>query len=291
MLVAATISALRAYRTALDTAGTNTGLVPTMGALHAGHTALIKASVRENPATIVSIFVNPTQFDRAEDLTSYPRTFDDDLGRCESLGVSAVFAPSDREMYPSEPRAAVSVASLTSNLCGKFRPGHFDGVATVVTKLFQIVQPGRAYFGEKDYQQLAIIRRLVADLNIPVEIRGVPTVREPDGLALSSRNRRLAPDHRAAAAAIPRALKAVQEATRSGPTKPASALAPGLRILHQEPQLRPEYLEIVDPVTLEPAETLSRPVRIAAAVWAGEVRLIDNLPAEPRATSAEEEQR
>src|SRR5580698_4027552 len=192
------------------------GLVPTMGALHRGHAALLDIARRENDFVVVSIFVNPIQFDRAEDLEKYPRTMEEDLRVCESCGVDLVFAPSDGDLYPREQLTFVESSVLSAGLCGAHRPGHFRGVATVVLKLLNIVQPDRACFGEKDAQQLAVIRRMVRDLNLPVEIVGVPTVREPDGLALSSRNRRLSPAERSIAPVLYRALRAVAVRIEAG---------------------------------------------------------------------------
>ncbi len=186
------------------------GFVPTMGALHAGHASLIARARRECETVVVSIFVNPLQFDRAEDLARYPRPLDDDVALCEGLGVDFVFAPAPDVMYPSQPQCTVSVGQMADHLCGAFRPGHFAGVATVVVKLLNIVQPDVAYFGEKDAQQLAIVRRAVADLNVPVTIASVETVREPDGLAISSRNRHLSSDERRLAPLLYQALRAVQ---------------------------------------------------------------------------------
>ncbi len=251
-------------------------LVPTMGALHAGHGRLIETSVRENPTTAVSIFVNPTQFNNPADLANYPRTLDADLALCESLGADIVFAPSVDEMYPRPQRAFVDVERVTKHLEGAFRPGHFRGVATVVMKLFQIFEPRRAYFGEKDYQQLAMIRRMVEDLNVPVEIVGVPTVREPDGLALSSRNRLLDAEHRRAAPQLYRALRLAAENIAEGERDSARIKCAALASL-ADPLIRVDYLEIVDPVWVEPVSIVDGPVRIALAAYLGPVRLIDNV--------------
>lgn len=250
-----------------------------MGALHAGHARLIECSVRDNPATAVSIFVNPTQFNNPSDLANYPRTLDADLKLCESLGVDFVFAPSLEEMYPQPQAAFVDVARVTQHLEGAFRPGHFRGVATVVLKLFQVFEPARAYFGEKDYQQLAMIRRMVEDLNVPVEIVAVPTVRESDGLAMSSRNRLLTPEHRAAAPALHRALQLAATKASQGVRDPAEIKRAALAEL-AHPLIRVEYLEIVDPVWVEPVAVVDGPVRIAIAAQLGAVRLIDNIAAE-----------
>jgi pantoate--beta-alanine ligase len=252
------------------------GFVPTMGALHAGHGRLIETSVGENACTVVSIFVNPSQFNDPGDFTHYPRTFDADAALCESLGASIVFAPSEQEIYPAPQQAFVEVARVSEPLEGAFRPGHFRGVATVVMKLFQIVQPHRAYFGEKDAQQLAVIRRMVADLNVPVEIVGVATLREPDGLAMSSRNQRLTPSDRALAPLLHQALQLAASRIAQGVRDPAAISQEAIATL-AHPEIRVEYFEIVDPDSMQPVELIQGPVRIAAAARLGSVRLIDNV--------------
>jgi len=252
------------------------GFVPTMGALHEGHGALIRRARAENQYVVVSIFVNPTQFHQAEDLEKYPRTMDTDLAYCQSLGVDAVFAPTAREMYPDELLTSVEVAKISSGLCGDFRPGHFRAVATVVAKLFNIVPADRAYFGEKDAQQLAVIRKMAADLNFPIEIVPLETVREPDGLAMSSRNQRLAPTDRLLAPALYQALQAAAHAIRGGSSLDMAKQA-ALHVLARVPAMRTEYLEIVDAHTMQPLKSITSEVCIAAAVWLGGVRLIDNL--------------
>ncbi len=277
MRVFQTIAELRRE---LDTIRGPLGLVPTMGALHAGHARLIEVSVHDNPTTAVSIFVNPSQFNDPADFTKYPRTLEADLALCESLGVDYVFAPSAEEMYPRPQQAFVEVTRVTEHLEGRFRPGHFRGVATVVMKLFQIFEPTRAYFGEKDYQQLAMLRRMVEDLNVPVEIVGVPTVREPDGLALSSRNQRLSPAGRAAAPQLYLALQLAASRIAQGVRDPSAMKDEALAAL-SHPLIRVEYLEIVDPLWVGPVERIDSPVRIAIAAYLGDVRLIDNVPAEP----------
>src|SRR5690606_868912 len=196
--------------------GQSVGLVPTMGALHEGHERLIECARRECGCVVVSIFVNPLQFDRKEDLEAYPRALDADVSACARLGVDAILAPGVEEMYPRPQQCVIEVRRLADHLCGAFRPGHFSGVATVVMKLFQIVQPDRAYFGEKDAQQLAVIRRVVEDFNVPIGIVGVPTVREADGLAMSSRNRRLAPEERRKATVLYRALQHAEREIAAG---------------------------------------------------------------------------
>jgi pantoate--beta-alanine ligase len=255
-----------------------------MGALHAGHARLIEQARRECQRVVVSIFVNPLQFDRSEDLQRYPKSMDADLAMCNQLGVDIVFAPTAQEMYPSGPYCTVVVRRLADHLCGLHRPGHFNGVATVVLKLFQIVQPDRAYFGEKDAQQLAIVRRLVADFNVPVEIVGVPTVREPDGLALSSRNRLLAPSERESAVALYRALVEADRQISAGGADANAVKAKAASLIPNEPGLRLEYLEVVDPEDMQPVSQIVGPVRVAGALWVGSTRLIDNLYSEPPAS-------
>jgi pantoate--beta-alanine ligase len=253
------------------------GLVPTMGALHAGHARLIERARADCLTVVVSIFVNPLQFDRTEDLARYPRTLDDDLALCESLGVDVVFSPAADEMYPSTPRCTVEVSELGDHLCGRHRPGHFRGVATVVLKLFEIVQPDVAYFGEKDAQQLAIVRRLVADFNLPLEIAGVPTVRDPDGLAVSSRNQRLDARERGLAPVLYHALVAARDAIRAGESRAAEVKRLAGSHVPDDPKLRLEYLEVVDPDTMQPVEQIDGPVMVAGALWVGTTRLIDNM--------------
>ena len=263
------------------------GLVPTMGALHAGHVRLIEEARHDCQAVAVSIFVNPLQFDREDDLLRYPRTLDADRQICARFGVDVVFAPSVEEMYPLPLECAIDVGRLADHLCGKYRPGHFRSVATVVMKLLGIVQPDRAYFGEKDAQQLAIIRRMVADLNVPVEIVGVPTVREPDGLALSSRNVRLGPAERESATALFRALQKADRQIASGETDPESVKRVAAAEIPQDnPSLKLEYLEMVDPDSLQPVTLIAGPVRVAGALWVGPIRLIDNVLSVPRKLKA-----
>jgi pantoate--beta-alanine ligase len=251
------------------------GLVPTMGALHSGHGALIQKAKAENGYVVVTIFVNPTQFDRSEDFDKYPRSLETDLEFCEQMSADAVFAPEAAEMYPERSLTTVEVSEISSSLEGEFRPGHFRGVATVVAKLFHIIRADRAYFGEKDAQQLAVIRRMVADLNFPIAIVPVPTVREADGLAISSRNQRLTPEERLVAPAIYRGLKQAQDLIRSGCDSPTAVRQAVLSAL--VPEMRAEYVEVADPLTMRPVERISGDVRVAAAVWLGGVRLIDNI--------------
>jgi pantoate--beta-alanine ligase len=244
-----------------------------MGALHQGHLTLIAKARAECKDVVVSIFVNPIQFNQQEDFAHYPRTFESDARQCSEAGVDLIFAPGAQEMYPAPIATFVDVPSLGEHLCGPHRPGHFRGVATVVMKLFQIVQPDFAYFGEKDAQQLAVIRRMVRDLNVPVEIVPVPTVREPDGLALSSRNQRLTAEERRIAPMLYRALEIAAREMRHG----AAGIEKALKFLQSEPRIRLEYLEVVDPAGLQAVSGSELPVLIAIAAWIGDVRLIDNL--------------
>jgi pantoate--beta-alanine ligase len=253
------------------------GFVPTMGALHAGHKKLIEQARADGGFVVVSIFVNPLQFDRKDDLERYPRTFDEDLALCEAAGADLVFTPSAAELYPSEQAAFVQVPDLERYLCGAFRPGHFRGMATVVLKLFQIVQPDRAYFGQKDAQQLAIVKRMARDLNVPVDVIAVPTIREPDGLALSSRNKHLSADERRIAPALSRSLFAALEQVNRGERSSEAIRETALRALESYPEIKVEYFEVVHAETLAPVQRVEGPVLIAGAIWLGPTRLIDNV--------------
>jgi pantoate--beta-alanine ligase len=252
-------------------------LVPTMGALHEGHASLIRASGRPSAFVVVSIFVNPTQFGPNEDYGRYPRTLDADQLLCKEAGANLIFAPTAEEMYPDPPLTSVEVAELQDVLCGPLRPGHFRGVCTVVLKLFNIVAPDVAVFGEKDFQQSRIVRRMVRDLNVPVEIQIEPTVREADGLALSSRNRYLTAEQRAAAPGIYRALQAARSRAQAGETDVARLEQSLLTELEGIPGARVEYARIVDAVTLQTPAKLDRPAAAAVAVFLGNTRLIDNV--------------
>jgi pantoate--beta-alanine ligase len=274
------IEELRAAVAERRRAGASIGLVPTLGALHAGHRSLIERSVRETACTVVSVFVNPIQFNDAGDYDKYPRTLDDDALLCGEAGAEIVFAPSNEEMYPQPQLSFVEVAGVSERLCGAFRPGHFRGVATVVLKLFNIVQPDLAYFGEKDAQQLAVLRRMAADLNVPVQIVGVPIVREHDGLAMSSRNRHLSPEDRLVAPKVYGALLRARARIASGVSDPGQVQRETVSDMTRH-GLRVEYLEIVDPDSIQPVERIAQPVLIAAAVWLGSTRLIDNVVCEP----------
>jgi len=248
-----------------------------MGALHAGHGALIDQARAQSASVVLSIFVNPIQFNQGGDFERYPRPLAADLAFAEAHGVDAVFAPSVEEIYPQPQVTFVDVGRVAEHMEGQFRPGHFRGVATVVLKLFQIVQPDRAYFGEKDAQQLAVIRRMVSDLNVAVEIVAVPTVREPDGLALSSRNRHLSAEERAVAPRLYQALAAAARSIAAGETDPQAVKRAAHALLAEEPRMRVEYLEIADDPEMQPVARIAGPVRVAAAVWVGGTRLIDNL--------------
>jgi pantoate--beta-alanine ligase len=279
------IAELRQTLSPLRQAGASIGLAPTMGALHAGHGRLIERAVQENDCAVVSIFVNPIQFNDPGDFKKYPRTLESDMEFCRKLGAAIVFSPTTEEMYPQTSQTFVEVSSLTEHLCGKFRPGHFRGVATVVLKLLEIVQPARAYFGEKDAQQLAVVQRMVRDLNVPVEIVGVPTVRESDGLALSSRNQLLTPAERALAPLLYQALQEAGRCIEKGVVDPARVKRAALTTLDR-PEIRVEYFEVVDTDSMHPVERIERPVRVAAAIWLGATRLIDNVAARLRSRTA-----
>jgi len=258
------------------------GLVPTMGALHAGHASLIQRARADTDFVAVSIFVNPLQFGANEDYLRYPRPLDKDLEVCERNGADVVFVPEVDDIYVLPQRTFVEVSGLGDHLCGAFRPGHFRGVATVVAKLFNIVLPDRAYFGEKDFQQLCIIRRMVQDLNMPVSVVAVPILREADGLALSSRNVYLGPEERAAAPVLHRALQSSREMIEAGERNPIAVKDAAARILAAEKLVKPEYFEIVDTVEVQPVAQIAGEVRIAGAIWIGRTRLIDNLAAVSR---------
>ena len=274
------IEELRDALAGVRRSGVSIGLVPTMGALHAGHSRLIEQSARESSCTVVSVYVNPIQFNDANDYQAYPRTLDDDARLCGDAGAEIVFSPSSEEMYPQPQRSFVNVEELTDGLCGAFRPGHFRGVTTVVLKLLNIVQPDAAYFGEKDAQQLAVIRRMVADLNVPVRIVPVPIVREADGLAMSSRNRRLSPAERQVAPAIYQALLQVRSRIAAGASDPAQVTRDAVAELERQ-GMRVEYLEIVEPDSMRPVERVAGPVLVATAAWLGVTRLIDNIVCTP----------
>lgn len=276
-LVVRDVAALRATIRAFRSAGERVALVPTLGALHEGHLALVRAGRERARRTVVSIFVNPTQFGPNEDVDRYPRTEAADIEKLRGIGSDVVFMPTLAEMYPPGFSTTVSVADLTSGLCGPFRPGHFAGVATVVSKLLLQALPDFAMFGEKDFQQLQVVRRVQRDLDIPVEIVGVPTVREPDGLALSSRNVYLSPVERRTAAILYRVISEIATGVAAG--NPAGPLvAEGRRVLEEAGFGPVQYLEVADEATLTPVERPTAPARVIAAAFLGRTRLIDNVP-------------
>jgi pantoate--beta-alanine ligase len=253
------------------------GLVPTMGALHEGHASLMRAAYRETDRVVVSVFVNPRQFEDPGDLERYPRTLEEDVAVCAENGVDAVFAPAPEEMYPAGFRTRIEVDGLSAVLEGKVRPGHFSGVTTVVGKLLALVLPDRAYFGQKDFQQAAIVRRMVRDLGIPCHVVAMPIVRDPDGLALSSRNRFLSPEERARGLVLPRALGAARAAWEAGERDAGRLLAEAGRILAGEPGFAPDYLVLVDPESLEERSGEVDRAALLGAGRVGPVRLLDNV--------------
>ncbi|MCG0278317.1 MAG: pantoate--beta-alanine ligase [Thermanaeromonas sp.] len=275
-----TISGVREWVKDQRQQGRKIGLVPTMGYLHEGHLTLMRWAKKSCEAVIISIFVNPTQFGPQEDYERYPRDLERDLRLAREVGVDAVFAPEVEEMYPPGYATYVEVEGLTEVLCGASRPGHFRGVATVVTKLFNIVQPDEAFFGLKDYQQAVVIKRMVKDLNIPVEIVTVPTVREEDGLALSSRNKYLTPEERRQALSLYRALKLGEELIRRGERRADKVREAMSREILSQPLARIDYVSVNDAETLKPVDEISGKVLLAVAVWIGSTRLIDNLVVE-----------
>lgn len=256
--------------------GKTIGLVPTMGYLHEGHASLIRRCHEENDIVVVSDFVNPTQFGPNEDLEAYPRDFDRDSALCESIGADLIFCPSPAEMY-HDPHAFVSIDTLSDTLCGKTRPIHFKGVCTVVSKLFNIVKPDRAYFGQKDAQQLAIIRRMVRDLNMDIEIVGCPIVREEDGLAKSSRNTYLNEEERKAALILSKAVFLGKKMVEDGETSAAAVKEAMIKKIESEPMAKIDYVEAVDGLSMQPVEEIKAPVLVAMAVYIGKTRLIDNF--------------
>jgi pantoate--beta-alanine ligase len=257
--------------------GRRIGLVPTMGALHEGHLSLVRAARAQSDIVAVSLFVNPLQFGPNEDLGKYPRTLDRDCQLLEAEKVDLLFAPSPDDMYPAGATTFVTVAGLSEKLCGRSRPGHFRGVTTVVSKLFHIVEPDLAFFGQKDAAQVAIIRRMVRDLNLAVRIQVCPIVREKDGLAMSSRNAYLDPQQRKQALALYRALMRVQTLADTGERSAAKLIDAGNQVIGEEPGVRLDYFEIVNPDTLDPVNDISRGALVAVAAFVGNTRLIDNL--------------
>ncbi len=274
-----TVAEMRAWLGNARAEGRTVGLVPTMGAFHAGHHSLMQAAREEQDSVVVSLFVNPAQFNDTRDLAAYPRTESNDAVEAADLGVDVLFAPPVTEIYPEGFATTVQVAGLSEVLEGAERgPGHFAGVCTVVNKLLNIVGPDVAYFGQKDAQQVAVVKRMVRDLDMPVRIEVLPTVREPDGLALSSRNVRLSPDDRARALGLSRALRAAGEAVAAGERDADRVRAAALAELGD---LEPEYLALVDPLTFAPLHTVNARTLVAVAAQVGPVRLIDNIVLEP----------
>jgi pantoate--beta-alanine ligase len=273
-----TLAALRDLTATWRREGARIGLVPTMGALHEGHLTLVRRALAAGERAVVSVFVNPTQFGPNEDFSAYPRREAEDVAKLAAIGAHLVWAPAVDAMYPAGFASHVAVDGVTDGLCGPFRPGHFQGVATVVTKLLLQVAPDSAYFGQKDYQQLQVVRRMVRDLDIPVAIVGVPTVREADGLALSSRNLYLSAEERRAAALLPQVMNETAAAALVGDV-PFATLLERARARLGEAGFEPiDYVAICDAETLVPVETLDRPARLFVAARLGRTRLIDNIP-------------
>ncbi|WP_339688438.1 pantoate--beta-alanine ligase [uncultured Parasphingorhabdus sp.] len=277
MQIVRELDSLRNALAEFRTSGLKIGLVPTMGALHAGHMRLVEVAKEQSDAVVASIFVNPTQFGEGEDLDAYPRQEAADAALLEAAGVKLLWAPAADQVYPPGYATNVSVSGISDGLCGAARPGHFDGVATVVAKLFNQVRPDAAFFGEKDYQQLAVIRRMALDLDFTHEIVGVPTVRDPDGLALSSRNAYLTAEERGNAVALPRAMQDAAKAIAAG--KPAAAILTDAKArLLGSGFHKVDYLELRDADTLALLHDFTKPARLLAAAHIGRTRLIDNIP-------------
>jgi pantoate--beta-alanine ligase len=277
MEVAKTIESVRNLVKVARNKGGKIGFVPTMGALHIGHISLIEAAVKKCDFVVVSIFVNPTQFGAGEDLEKYPRPLEADLEVCRKAGVEVVFTPTEKQMYPQENLTWVNVEKLTEQLCGRFRPGHFRGVATVCAKLFNIVEPDIAFFGQKDAQQAIIIKKMVADLNMPLEITICPTVRQTDGLAVSSRNQYLTEEQKKDATLIYKSLQKCREMINTDTKETQEIVTQMRKILQQAPSIEIEYISIVDAGTLQTIEHITGKVLTAVAVRIGSARLIDNI--------------
>lgn len=277
MQILGTVAELRAWSRAAHSEGESVGLVPTMGALHEGHISLVRAAKADCSAVVASIFVNPTQFGPNEDFSRYPRTFDADCSMLESDGVEVVFAPAPEDVYKPGAATFVEVEGLSGRLDGASRPGHFRGVATVVAKLLIAAEPDRAYFGQKDAAQVAVLRRMVADLALPVDVVVCPIVREPDGLAMSSRNRYLSADERKKSLVLQRALQAVESGIAAGERVAAELIARAQSMLASESQVQIDYIAVVDWSTLEPVAEAVPGSLFAVAAWIGKTRLIDNF--------------
>ncbi len=276
MKIITTIGEMRSISAAERNLGRKIAFVPTMGTLHEGHLSLLREGKKRGDTLLLSIYVNPMQFGPTEDLARYPRDLDHDITKAKEVGVDALFLPSDQEIYPEGFSCSVDPGSLAEHLCGASRPGHFRGVATVVAKLFNIVAPDIALFGEKDYQQLAVIRRMVDDLDMPIEIVGCPIVREADGLAMSSRNAFLSPKERKAAASISRALGVAEALVASGERSASSILRTVCATIDEAALLRIDYASLVHPETLLPIAKMTGPSLLALAAFVGKTRLIDN---------------
>jgi pantoate--beta-alanine ligase len=281
MKICVTIAETRAFSRTGRASGRRLGLIPTMGALHEGHLSLVRAAKATCGAVAVSIFVNPAQFGPNEDLSRYPRPFERDCQLLEKEGIDILFAPRVEEIYPAGAVSWVLVEGLSEKLDGGSRPGHFRGVTTIVAKLFHIVEPEAAFFGQKDAAQLAVIRRMVQDLDFPVEIVACPIVREPDGLAMSSRNAYLNREERVRALVLQRSLQKAREQFLAGERRAAKLISVGKEVFAGEPEVRLDYFEIVDPDTLEPIERVSQKALVAVAAFVGKTRLIDNVMLNP----------
>ena len=277
MEVAETIESVRTLVKAARSKGKKIGFVPTMGALHIGHISLIETAVKTCDFVVVSIFINPTQFGPGEDFEKYPRPLKDDMEICKKAGIDVVFAPEQNQMYPRKNLTWVNVEKLTEPLCGRFRPGHFQGVTTVCIKLFNIIDADVTFFGQKDAQQAIVIERMVADLNIALEIVVCPTIRQSDGLALSSRNQYLTEQQRKDATYIYKSLQKCQEMTETGVTEVETVIAEMRKILSHVPSIKIEYISIVDAETLQGLETIAGKILTAVAVKIGQAKLIDNI--------------
>jgi len=280
MQVIRTVVELRSWSRRAHQAGQTVGLVPTMGALHEGHLSLVRAAKASCGAVAASIFVNPTQFGPNEDFALYPRTFEADCAMLEAEGVDIVFAPTPEEMYPAGAATFVEVAGLSDRLDGQSRPGHFRGVATVVAKLLIGAEPDRAFFGQKDAAQVAVLRRMIADLCLPVELVVCPIVREPDGLAMSSRNRYLSAEERRKALILSGALQAVQKSIETGETRAGELVGVAREVFSSEPEVRVDYIAAVDWAALQPVEKIASGTLFAVAAYVGSTRLIDNFVVE-----------
>lgn len=277
MNIVKTISEVRNEVKSWRKQGLSVGLVPTMGYLHEGHKSLIDKACNENDKVVVSVFVNPTQFGPGEDLATYPRDIQRDAALCEDAGAALIFNPEPEEMYFDDFHTYVTMESLSDQLCGKTRPIHFRGVCTVVSKLFHIVAPDRAYFGQKDAQQLAIIKRMVRDLNFDIEIVGCPIVRETDGLAKSSRNTYLNPEERKAALVLSRAVGLGEELIQNGERKANVIVEKMKKLIEEEPLAKIDYVQAVDAISIQPVAEIKGTVLVAMAVYIGKTRLIDNF--------------